>query len=336
MRSQLLIVLLLLFVTSFSNAQIAIPENVWESAERIYLPGGPEDFAVVENAAEPYILISCANRRNDPLQSNQIVKYSWRNNEVLILPRKGEPDELTLKPHGVFYLHKGEEQYLYVISHDDQFHYHPVVRYRIYADYLAYDTSFYDRNFISPNDLHVMSDGSFYFVNDAGVRGKKSEIYLQLRRGSVIYHDGKSGSKPVADHIGMPAGIFVNDTSVFVSAATENNILYYPIQDGGELGKKRVLMKLKSPDNMFSYQDQIIVAGHSNKLKFIRHVKNSAVISPWYLCAFSYERTCSLLLSGGGDRISGVSAGTLVNNKYLILTQIFEPFFYRININKED
>ena len=336
MRSQLLIVLLLLFVKSFTNAQIAIPENVWANAEKINLPGGPEDFAVIEHAVEPYILISCANRRNDPLQSNQIVKYSFHNNEVLILPRRGEPEELTLKPHGIFYLNNGVEEYLYVISHDDQFHYHPIVRYRIYADYLAYDTSFYDRNFISPNDLHVMANGGFYFVNDAGERGKKSEIYLQQRRGSVIYHDGKSGSKPVAERIGMPAGIFVNDTAVFVSAATENKILYYSIQDGGELSKRKVLMKLKSPDNMISYKDQIIVAGHSSKLKFIRHVKNSAIISPWYLCSFSDEQACSLLLSGGGDRISGVSAGTIVADAYLILAQIFEPYFYRINLNEDD
>ena len=328
-----LITLLLLFVAFFLNAQIEIPENIWDRAEKINLPGGPEDFAVIDNSDEPYILISCANRRKDPLQSNQIVKYSLQNKDALILPRKGEPEELTLKPHGVFYLNKGEKDYLYVISHDDQFQYNPIVRYLIYPDFLEYDTSYYDRNFISPNDLHVLPDGAFYFVNDAGVRGKKSEMLFMQKKGSIIFHDGKSGSKPVADHIGMPAGIFVDDTAVFVSAATENKILYYLIQDDGALGKRAVFMKLSTPDNMFLYQGKIVVAGHSNKLKFIKHAKRSGTLSPWYLCACSNDRRCSILLTCGGDRISAVSAGTIINNEYLIITQIFEPYFYVINID---
>lgn len=333
MRSRLLILLLLLIYGLYSNAQIAIPEDVWARAEKIYLPGGPEDFAVVDNNDEPYILISCANRRKDPVQSNQIVKYSFGTKKALILPRKGEPNELTLKPHGIFYLDKDEKKYLYVISHDDQFQYHPIVRYLIFPDFLEYDTSFYDRNFISPNDLHVLTNGAFYFVNDAGVRGKKSEMLFMQKKGSIIYHDGKSGSKPVADHIGMPAGILVNDTAVFVSAATENKILYYPIKDEGALGKRTVFIKASSPDNMFLYQNKIIVAGHSNKLKFVKHANRSTVISPWYLCAFSKNRTCNVLLSGGGDRISAVSAGTIINNSYLVVTQIFDPYFYVINLN---
>jgi hypothetical protein len=301
--------------------------------EQIAVPGGPEDIVFGNNGENNCLFISCANRTNDPAQSNEIALIFDLDSVAKIMTRINEPDSLFFKPHGIDFRVINEIPLLYVISHDDRHNFHPVVRYIINGETLVYDTLFYDPSFISPNDLTICDDGSFYFVNDAGKRGSKFELFLMLKRGSVVYHDGRSESEMVARRIGMPAGVFADMTHVYVSAATENRIYRYKKNDNNFLGEKELFSKMPSPDN-FSVSDSLmIVSGHKSKFKFIKHVNDPENFSPSIVYGFSRNGKVLLVDEKNGEFISGVSVAVMYGTDTIILGQIFKPYLLKVSRN---
>jgi len=300
---------------------------------KIAVPGGPEDIVLGKIGEKSCLFISCANRTNDPGQSNEIAILSDIDSVVKIMNRLYEPDSLFFRPHGIDFRIVNDTPFLYVISHDDERGFHPVIRYIINGETLVYDTLFFDASFVSPNDLTVCVDGDFYFVNDAGKRGSKSELFLMLKRGSVVYHDGNRGSVVVASHLGMPAGILADLTHVYVSAATENRIYRYDKLKNNLLGKKELFARMPSPDNFSVYDSLMIVSGHKSKWKFIKHVNDPDNFSPSIVYGFLNNEKQLLFDEKTGELISGVSVAAMWDKDKIILGQIFRPYILTI-VNK--
>lgn len=307
--------------------------NSEEQYEKVAVPGGPEDIVFGRIGEKSCLFISCANRIIDPLQSNEIAILSDTDSVVKIMNRLNEPDSLFFKPHGIDFRIVNGTPFLYVISHDDNRGFHPVVRYIVNGEALVYDTLFFDASFVSPNDLTLCDDGSFYFVNDAGKRGSKFELFLMLKRGSVVYHDGNRGSVVVASHLGMPAGILADMNYVYVSAATENCIYRYEKLNNYLLGAKKQFARMPSPDNFSVYDSMIIVSGHKSKLKFIKHVNNPDNFSPSLVYSFSANEKKVLFDEDTGYLISGASVAVMLNADTIILGQIFKPYLLKITRN---
>jgi hypothetical protein len=154
-----------------------------------------------------------------------------------------------------------------------------------------------------------------------------------LKRGSVVYHDGRGESEMVARRIGMPAGVFADMTHVYVSAATENRIYRYKKNDNNFLGEKELFSKMPSPDN-FSVSDSLmIVSGHKSKFKFIKHVNDPENFSPSIVYGFSRNGKVLLVDEKNGEFISGVSVAVMYGTDTIILGQIFKPYLLKVSRN---
>ena len=316
----------MLFLFNFCTS---LPQMSHKDVHSIPSGYGPEDIVADNSAGYERLLISCTARRTDTEAYGEIEEYYPDQQSHRILKRKGEPEGLLFKPHGIYLARIDNIPYLYVISHNDEDHQHPVIRYMIEENQLVFNKLYSSPLLVSPNAITVFNNGSFLVCNDASKRGSRMEQILGLKKGSIVYYDGADDWTIVADKLGMPAGINHLNNTVYVSAATENKIYQYRFWDG-QLSEKRVLCEAKGPDNIrFSDQD-LLVACHLKTMKFVKHISDSENPSPTviYLCESS-TGSLNLVFSNDGTLISAGSVAVELQNK-IYIGQIFESFIVSI------
>ena len=89
---------------------------------------------VLDTLFTPRLLISCSARRDEYRPYGEIEALDLLSMERRILTRYNEPDSLFFHPHGIF-LDKG---ILYVISHEKEPDFHPILIYRVHGDSLEF------------------------------------------------------------------------------------------------------------------------------------------------------------------------------------------------------
>lgn len=305
------------------------PAGSADIIEVIQTGPGPEDLVVQVTKNSFRLLISASSRRQDSEPFGEIQAWDPTSGEIKNLIRQGEPGGLHFRPHGIDLVQQPDQDLLFVISHDEENGRHPIIRYRIAGDTLVFDRLFEHELIVSPNALTVFADGSFMVCNDAAKRGNRMEQILGRKKASIISVSAAGEYQVAIAGLGMPAGINHLGDQVFVSAATENKIYAFD-RVGEKLINKRVLTRLRGPDNLRWQDSSLLVAAHLKTLRFIRHVSESDVASPTSLYRINPTTGQKhLVFLDSGELISAGSVGVCFGGHYFI-GQIFEPWIVEI------
>lgn len=322
---------LFLLILLYPFCDICAQEASAESAERIQLAPGPEDMVLDTLNGHSRLLISCSARREEHKPYGEIISYALQSGMQLTLIRYNEPDDLLFRPHGIYL----DGQLLYVISHEKEPDYHPILIYRIHGDSAEFIDLIHTPDQHSPNALVTGPGGEIYYVNDSGKRGSMIEKALKLKRASVVSlikdTQGTWKSQIVAKKLAYPAGINRIGNKLFVGDAILNRIHVYTIS-----GDKLILLTefkdLKGNDNIRIYKNQLLTPGHIKPFKFIKHAKDPAKLSPVevYLVDPENGHSQSLYYSDGSQISAGSTA--LVFEEYLYICQVFDPFILKVSL----
>jgi hypothetical protein len=309
------------------------PANSSLEFQRIEVGPGPEDMVLDRLSASPRLLISCNARREIHQPYGEIITCDLVTGSTGVLQRTNEPSGLIFNPHGIYLDHN----LLYVISHSREPDYHPILRYRVYADSLVFQELISTPLQISPNALVTGNSGEIYFTNDAGKRGSTAEKIFRLKRANVVRltKDPSSGnwkSSLMAVDLGYPAGINRIGDKIFVGDAILNRIHVYHINGDG-LTLVTQLKGFKGNDNIRLHNGQLLVPGHIKPFKFIKHTKDPEQKSPVQVFLIDpYTGQSETLFSTDGESISGGST-SIIFNDHLYICQVFDPFLLQVDLS---
>ena len=292
------------------------------------IPTGPGPEDLVQQGDR--LLISCRGEMDLETTGN-IYEFTPGAGPAKILPRKGDPDSLHFRPHGIFLSRQAGKDYLYVVNHDDIRNTHPVIKYEVFEDRLEFRERFNSPLLVSPNALAVSPDGSFFVGNDHGNRDSNLEIILGLKRANVVHYDGKGNWKIVADKLGMVTGVNRIGDRLFVSATREHKLYEFKIDDG-TLSEKKVFAKFRGPDNIRFHENQLITAGHFKGLAFMKHMKDTLQPSPSVVARFNPDHPeAEILFSDPGNTISTGSGAVILKDR-LYIPQVFRSYILAVEI----
>jgi arylesterase / paraoxonase len=300
-------------------------------SERIPLKPGPEDMVLDTLHGDPGLIISCCGRREADKPYGEIVLYKLSSGEQFVMERLNEPVGILFRPHGIYL----DGDMLYVISHEREPDYHPVLVYRVDGKRLNFVELIHTRLQHSPNALVCGTNGEIYLVNDSGKRGSLWEKALKLKRASVVKlgknGEGRWEAKTVADNMGYPAGVNRIGNRLYVGDAVLHKLHVYEIRDDGLLPAGEI-SKLKGNDNIRVYEGQLLIPGHVKPLKFISHAKNPQKKSPVEVFLVDPESgDFTSLYATDGSTISGGSSA-IIYDKHLYICQVFEPYILKVEM----
>lgn len=299
--------------------------------ERIPVKPGPEDMVLDTMNGDPCLIISCCGRREAHKPYGEMIRYDLTTGKQVLMRRLGEPGDILFRPHGIYL----DGDMLYVISHEKEPDYHPVLVYRVNGAHLDFVELIHTGHQHSPNALVTGPGREIYLVNDSGKRGSMLEKALKLKRASVEKlskkSDGLWHAEMVADKLGYPAGINRIDDQLYVGDALLHKIHVYQISKDG-LSPVGEISKLKGNDNIRIYEGQVLTPGHVKAMKFIGHAKKSSKKSPVdvYL-ADPGTGEYSTIYSTDGSTISGGSTA-IIYGTHLYICQVFDPYILKVEM----
>ena len=186
------------------------------TTQKIKVGSGPEDMAIDYSMGQPRIIVSCDERRQNMDNTSGFYSIDLATNqsqEMTILPTG-----LEVYPHGIDIVTIDSITYLYAISHhqDGDSWRHPVYRFAIQGDTLIFDENNIFENPLMdvPNDLDVLSDGSFYASNYVPSMdpNESTKAILGVKNGSIVHYDGNGNWQIAAKDFCYPNGIWVDET----------------------------------------------------------------------------------------------------------------------------
>ena len=323
-----------LFILSVGILSCFIPQTALAQTvlERIQVQPGPEDMVLDSFHVSPRLIISCSGRREAHKPYGEMVSMDLRTGEQFTMKRLNEPNGILFRPHGIYL----DGDLLYVISHEKEPDYHPILVYRVDGDQLNFVELIHTDHQHSPNALVTGPKGEIYLVNDSGKRGSLWEKALKLKRASVEKLERKSDgtweAETVATGLGYPAGINRIGDHLYAGDAVLHRIHPYLITGEG-LVPTGEIKGLKGNDNIRIYKGQLLVPGHVKALKFIKHAKNPENKSPVDVFLADPETgEYTTLYSTEGESISGGSTAIIFENQ-LYISQVFDPWILKVELN---
>ena len=311
-----------------------LPVNSELPAEKIELKPGPEDMVIDTLQGYPRLLISCSARREDHKPYGEIISYGLLSGVQLEMVRYNEPRDLLFKPHGIYL----DKDLLYVISHEMEPDYHPILTYRVHGDSLEFKDLINSPDQHSPNALVTGPTGEIYFVNDSGKRGSMAEKIFKLKRASVVRlsknKEGLWDSKVVAEKLSYPAGINRIGNLLFAGDAIQNQIHVYEIDGEGGVNPVNEFENLKGNDNIRIYKGKLLTPGHVKPFRFLKHAKKPDKLSPVEVFLVDPETGAhDSLFYTDGSQISAGSTAVIYGN-YLYICQVFDPFVLKVAFHR--
>jgi hypothetical protein len=288
---------------------------------------GPED--IVLDKANHRILISCNEYRDNMPKHGEIQQLDLISAQCSTLPLVGMPP-IPFHPHGFDMQTINGINYLYVINHySDGSKTSSVLKFKINASNLEFEKEFKNSLLISPNDLTVLPNGSFYFSNDRNSLDVL-ELLTNPYAGSVVYCDGDNTWKKVDSAIAFPNGMYNENNTLYVATSRNHALFTYTIQPDGSLSNRKTLSKINGMDNISDNGDELIVAVHADEIKFALLAYIPSTKSPCKTFSINKKTgAAKLIFSDDGSMISG-SSTALVVGKDLYLSQVFEGFILKI------
>ena len=319
------------------------PTNPDTNTKRINVGSGPEDMAIDNSLGHPRIIVSCDERRPDKEKIGGFYAIDINTNqsyEMNIVPANFE-----IYPHGIDIVTIDSTTYLYAISHHQEGDTwrHPVFRFAIKGNTLVLDESQTFENALMnvPNDLDVLSDGSFYATNYVPNMNpiEQTKAILGFKNGSIVHYDGQGNWQIAAKDFCFPNGIYVDESKnqLYVANGACHEVLRYEIAAGkiNTASKKSTLQhgqKITIGDNLLlDDKGRLLVAAHPCPLDFVAHTENSNENSPTQIFAIDpMTMKNKSIFQNNGDLISAASTAIQINNR-LYLSQIFNPYILMVD-----
>ncbi|MCD6059869.1 MAG: arylesterase [Moraxellaceae bacterium] len=294
---------------------------------------GPGPHSLLPLPGSERLLISSHDRRAFA-KPGALLEYDVRRSLLRTLPRRGEPQDLVLRPHHMDVSTQDGEKRLYVINHDEDSpnsDRHSILVYRIEPDQLVFRKRLADKLLSSPNHLSVAPDGDIYVSNDR--RDGKSVMELVMRRkhaNLVHYREGK-GWQVVVDGLSFPNGVKAEDERVFAVMTFGNALLSWPRYEDGRLGPRQSVVTLPALDGLNPGPDPNtwLTVSHGPLLDFLRHKRSSDHRSPATVFLVNVDtKSFTPFFADDGRRISAMSNAVLLGQA-LYIGQSFDAFILR-------
>lgn len=305
--------------------------------ERILVGAGPEDMAIDHSTGVERIIVSCAERRNVKNKISGFFAINPRNYQTRplhIIP------EMTIHPHGIDIVSIDSIHYLYAISHEGEIENkeHKIYRFIIQNDSLILDNQHIlaHQLMTGPNDLDVLTDGSFYVSNPMPSNDpmESTKAILGVKNGNVLHYDGKGAWSVVVENMCYPNGVWVDDDkeNLFIVNGGCHEVVRYPIQKGivnqdeGHSSSKHLLDITIGDNLLIDSEGTLWTAAHPCPLRFLSHLDSSENHSPSQV--FSIDPLTlqpTLVFQNNGEFISAASTVLHLDNK-LFISQVFDDF----------
>lgn len=299
------ITLSLIFVAFFLVAQ-----NL--ETEKIVIGPGPEDFVLDDNN----LIISCAERREEDESANGIYTLNLDDNsknkfEIVF------KTERKFHPHGISIVKHESKKYLFVVNHITPKN-AEIICFEINENKLIEVNAIQDKLIKHPNSVVGISPEEFYFTNDLLVTGSVGH-----------YQNGEF--KLIAKELNYANGLLMHQNILYVTATMGNKLIKL-VPNKGKF-KKEKIDKQKGPDNIRAFdKNHLLVAGHTNILKFVGHTKNKEKISPFVIYKTNLKTQASeIFFEDDGSILSGASTAIVYKNN-LYIAQVFENFILKVEL----
>ncbi|HPN19117.1 MAG TPA: SMP-30/gluconolactonase/LRE family protein [Chitinophagales bacterium] len=318
---------ILFFCVILSSILSCKKEKIRKTYTKIITAPGPED--IVLDKVNNRMLVSCDERRDGFPARGEIQQISLLSDTSIGLPLINLP-AIPFHPHGFDLQNVNGVDYLYVINHyRDVANTNSVLQFEIRPESLMFIKEFKHPLLISPNDLTVLPNGSFYFSNDRN-SPDITELLTNPKAGSVVFCDGNTSWKKVDSAIAFPNGLYQENNKLYLATSRNFALFTYDIQPDGSLRNRKTLSSINGMDNLISNGDELIVAVHPDEVKFalLSYLPNE--LSPCK--TFLINKTtgaANIIFSDDGSLISG-SSTAIVSGKDLYLSQVFDGFVLKI------
>ena len=353
---------LLLIATLFSSCKCSsvsfgCPDYEMDQAytsKKIYTGPGTEDIALDTSRGYPRLIVSCDERRDTiPVVSGSFYAINLETGEALPFTFDQDPSTLypndtnlaDWHPHGIALARIDGTDYLYSVTHRGKkkrdFRSNEILRFRIGADTLFYDTTFTDGELRAPNDIFVLSDGSFYVSNI--LKNSSTWQFIRgafgARTGNIVYYNPESGIWDVAiPRQAYPNGIYVDEEarSLYMVHGACKEVNRYSIAAPGMIepeSKTTSPQKITMGDNLTRDSEGYLwTTSHPCLFRFLKHSKKRRKHSPSLAYRIDPNTLeAELVFQDNGSTISAASTALWYGGK-LYLSQVFEDFVLEVNL----
>lgn len=304
---------------------------------------GAEDITINHKTGIAYIS-SCDRRAVNKGEPGRGAIFAYNLNdpdpELINLTPDADPD---FQPHGIsLYADNNNQETLFVINH--QGYRNQIDVFDLKNGVLVLRKSLTDPHLISPNDLLAVGPDQVYVTNDhkytSGFR-QVIENYFKLRLSNVVLFDGSKWNI-MASSLGYANGINISKDkkTLYVSATTEQSLHVYNRDPGSnELTARTVLPLRTGVDNIeLDKQGGLWIGSHPQLLKFMKHAKNPANLSPSQVLHLipdsKNEFRVEEVYLNAGDELSGSSVAA-VWETHMLIGSVFEPVIIECTITEQ-
>lgn len=318
----------IIILTTIFACKKEVIQDRYTTVSKIQVAPGPED--IVLDKVNNRILVSCNARRDDEAAFGEIMQINVSTDESSVLQRINFP-AIPFNPHGFDLQTINGVTYLYVINHyRDAAATSSVIQFKVNPTNLEFIKEYKNALLISPNDLTVLSNGSFYFSND-----KNSTDILELltnpNAGSVVYCDGNSAWKKVDSLIGFPNGLYNEDNKLFLATSRNHALFKYDINTDGSLQNRTTLSDINGMDNLTDFGDELLVSVHPDEVKFALLSYIPTMASPSETVSINKQTgKTRKIFYDDGKVISGSSTALIIGDN-LYLAQVFGDFVLKVH-----
>ena len=305
---------------------------------KISVGAGPEDMAFDTSSGAARIIVSCSDRRDEDAATGSFYQINPTDHSTSRLRIK--PSNLAIFPHGIDVETIEGIPYLYAISHHGKGieTEHKIFRFIIKQDTLIQDESYVleDSLMTGPNDIDVLSDGSFYVSNPmpSNQPTESTKAILGIKNGNVLHFDGNGNWNIAVKEMCYPNGVYVDQegSHLFVAnggcqAVERFKVLNGKVVEDEKLSTVESDVDIPIGDNLLLDNHGVLwTAAHPCPLKFLKHVKRSEDKSPIQIFNIDPKTMApKLIFQNNGELISAASTVLRIENQ-LFVSQVFDPF----------
>ena len=294
---------------------------------------GVEDITI--NQKEGFAIISSTKRKNLPpveQENGELYLIDLKNIEskpILLTQNFDKP----FAPHGISIYTKDSITTIAAVNHTINGEY--IELFKLTKSKLTHHKTLHNDLIISPNDIVLLDEETFYFTNDHIYKNgfmRFIEEFLGLPFSNVIFYDGKK-FKEAAKGISYANGINFekNKNLLFVASPRKFKIKVYEKQPDNSLTFIEDIYCGSGVDNIeFDTNNNLWVGAHPNLLQFMSYANSYHSITPSEIIKIQYfkkgDYKVETIYLEKGEEMSGSTVAAPFENLILMGNVMDEHF----------
>jgi len=286
---------------------------------------GVEDITI--NQKEGFAIISSTKRKNLPpveQENGDLYLIDLKNIEskpILLTQNFDKP----FAPHGISIYTKDSITTIAAVNHTTNGEY--IELFKLTKSKLTHHKTLHNDLIISPNDIVLLDEETFYFTNDHIYKNgfmRFIEEFLGLPFSNVIFYDGKK-FKEAAKGISYANGINFekNKNLIFVASPRKFKIKVYEKQSDNSLTFIEDVYCGSGVDNIeFDTNNNLWVGAHPNLLQFMSYANSYHSITPSEIIKIQYfkkgDYKVETIYLEKGEEMSGSTVAAPFENLILM------------------